>query len=336
MKMKRFRNNIMLIFACYITMGLSDSFAQAGFGVTMPNASAQLEVAANNKGVLIPRVALKTLTDTTTISNGNINSLLVYNTAVGSGLVPGFFYWEDGIWKKIIASGDSTGDDLGNHIATQDLIMSSKEIKDLDAFTAKNGKLTGLVFTTDTTDSSLVIGADGTIKKGIPSNISPLQTGSVIVVNGKMEVAQEMMLLMKEDFSTSELSKVTSIGNITNVVIDNQNKFTSSSTSNSFSVSSSGIYQIIMNCQLSTVNGDSPVIGLWNNTTSKWVARVNDHFASPTNGLQVYTLITVVEMNASDVYSFSISSNSVIKVTALSSGSTGTGATSFYGVKRVK
>lgn len=334
--MKQFRNNITLIFACYITMGLGDSFAQAGLGVTMPNASAQLEVAASNKGVLIPRVALKSLTDATTIIAGNVNSLLVYNTAVGSGLIPGFFYWEDGIWKKIIASGDATGDDLGNHTATQDLNMSSKNINNVDTFTAKNGKLTGLALTKDVTDNSLVIGADGTIKKGIPSNILASQTGSVIVVNGKMEIGQEMMLLMKEDYSTSELNKAISIGNITNVVIDNQNKFKGTTTSNSFSVGTSGTYQITMNCQLSGVNGDSPVIGLWNDTTNKWIARVNNNFMSPTDGLQMYTLIAAVEMNTSDVYSFRVADNNVVKVVAFSTGSTGTGAVSFYGLKRIK
>lgn len=249
MMMKQNKYTIVMILLCFIFIGLNDSFAQGGLGVSMPNASAQLNV---------------------------------------------------------------------------------------DTFIAKNGKLTDLVLSTEDTDDSLVVGADGTIKKGIPSNITASQTGSVIVVNGKMELAQEMMLLMKEDFST-QASEPSTIGNITNVIIDNQNKFTSSSTSNSLSVSESGIYQIIMNCQINTKSGTVPVLGVWNNTKAKWIARVNDNFLGSDTGRQMYTLITAVEMNSSDVYSFRmLSSSALVKILALSGGTTGFGPVSYFSLKRVR
>lgn len=50
-----------------------------GIGTSTPDASARLEVSATNRGVLIPRVSLTSVTDATTISNP-ATSLLVYNT----------------------------------------------------------------------------------------------------------------------------------------------------------------------------------------------------------------------------------------------------------------
>ena len=64
---------LLVVFVCA-------GYGQVGIGTSNPNTSAQLEIVANNKGVLIPRVALKNLTDDTTISNGNVKSLLVFNT----------------------------------------------------------------------------------------------------------------------------------------------------------------------------------------------------------------------------------------------------------------
>ncbi|GAB3523520.1 hypothetical protein GCM10027442_49970 [Emticicia fontis] len=60
-----------------------------------------LDVAANNKGVLIPRVSLTSATDIVTIL-APATSLLVYNTStVGSppnNVSPGFYYWNGTKW----------------------------------------------------------------------------------------------------------------------------------------------------------------------------------------------------------------------------------------------
>jgi hypothetical protein len=80
-------------------------FAQVGIGPNnfTPNASAGLEVSFTNKGVLLPRIALTSATDVTTIPSP-ATSLLVYNTGTG-GLTPaGFYYWNGSQWQ-IIGSG---------------------------------------------------------------------------------------------------------------------------------------------------------------------------------------------------------------------------------------
>ena len=72
-----------------------------GIGTLTPDATAQLDITATNKGLLIPRVALTGNTDVVTIPSPTI-SLLIYNTATaGSGSVavtPGFYFWNGTVW----------------------------------------------------------------------------------------------------------------------------------------------------------------------------------------------------------------------------------------------
>lgn len=72
-----------------------------GIGIASPNPSAKLEISATNQGVLLPRIALTSTTDATTISNGNVPSLLVYNTTTASDVTPGFYYWTGAIWQRM-------------------------------------------------------------------------------------------------------------------------------------------------------------------------------------------------------------------------------------------
>jgi hypothetical protein len=71
---------------------------------TPPNNSAMLDIDASNKGLLIPRVALTSATDITTIPSP-ATSLLVYNTGTG-GLTPaGYYYWDGSKWVKFLIIG---------------------------------------------------------------------------------------------------------------------------------------------------------------------------------------------------------------------------------------
>ncbi|WP_164732256.1 beta strand repeat-containing protein, partial [Flagellimonas oceanensis] len=82
------------------------TYGQVGVGTQTPNESAQLDVVAGDKGVLIPRVQLTGKNDSTTISNGNIESLLVFNTATTSDLAPGYYYWHNNTWNRISIEGE--------------------------------------------------------------------------------------------------------------------------------------------------------------------------------------------------------------------------------------
>jgi len=74
---------LLLIFSALI-FSVNVVNAQLGVGTPLPAASSQLDVVSTNKGILIPRVSLTGTTDATTISNGNVNSLLIFNTQTTS------------------------------------------------------------------------------------------------------------------------------------------------------------------------------------------------------------------------------------------------------------
>ncbi|MCC9019555.1 hypothetical protein [Flavobacterium lipolyticum] len=75
--------------------------AQVGIGTATPNNSSQLEIVSTDKGILIPQVSLKSSKDTSTIISGNVNSLLVFNTATISDITPGYYYWFDNKWLRL-------------------------------------------------------------------------------------------------------------------------------------------------------------------------------------------------------------------------------------------
>jgi hypothetical protein len=82
-----------------------------------PDNSAALDIRDfTNKGLLIPRIALTSNTDVTTIPSPAL-SLLVYNTGTG-GLTPaGYYYWDGSRWVRLVTMGGTPSDawlTLGN------------------------------------------------------------------------------------------------------------------------------------------------------------------------------------------------------------------------------
>ena len=74
------------------------------------NPSAIFEVAAPNKGVLIPRVSLTSVNDISTIVSP-ATSLLVYNSATAgippNHVSPGFYYWDSTKWNLLGCSSSN-------------------------------------------------------------------------------------------------------------------------------------------------------------------------------------------------------------------------------------
>lgn len=101
--------------------------AQTGIGTTTPDASAKLEVSANNKGFLPPRVTLTSGTDNSTIPNP-ATGLLVYNTGNNPNLVAGYYYWNGANWATIAnatGSGVSASFMRGSRTAAQTTGLST-------------------------------------------------------------------------------------------------------------------------------------------------------------------------------------------------------------------
>jgi len=79
------------------------SIAQVGIGTNSPEGA--LDVQSTSEGVLIPRVALNSLTDIITVTNPSgmplVESTLVYNTGAGGLSTVGFFYWNGMQWTQL-------------------------------------------------------------------------------------------------------------------------------------------------------------------------------------------------------------------------------------------
>lgn len=83
-----------------------------GTNPTIKQPSAVLEVESTNKGVLMPRVTLTSITDVTTIAMP-ANALTVFNTATAgtapNGVTPGYYYWStaDSKWIRLLNQNDA-------------------------------------------------------------------------------------------------------------------------------------------------------------------------------------------------------------------------------------
>ena len=88
--------------------------AQVGIGTTNPDLSSMLDISSSNSGLLIPRVALVSTSDVSTIALP-VTSLLVYN----SGFAPnGYYYWNGTLWVQLAVT-NSNWSLTGNTIASK-------------------------------------------------------------------------------------------------------------------------------------------------------------------------------------------------------------------------
>ena len=88
------------------------AMAQVGIGIKKPASAAQLDIVADKKGVLIPRVKLEQLTQYAPIEGDEVESLLVYHVGVNN-IKAGFYYWRNQTWVPLL-SGDTVIDRMNN------------------------------------------------------------------------------------------------------------------------------------------------------------------------------------------------------------------------------
>jgi hypothetical protein len=161
------------------------AFSQVGIGTTSPDASSSLDISSTNSGLLIPRVNLVSIVDTSTIT-APTTSLLVYNTntAISFGYGVGYYYWNGTQWEKL----QTQADDFWSRSPTGDLFP--KTINDnvgINTFspTSKlnvNGQVT--------IDQKNFGGYGGLLIKGdAPGNNYPNIAFSILNTNGDDKVA---------------------------------------------------------------------------------------------------------------------------------------------------
>lgn len=161
-------------------------FAQTGIGTTSPNASAKLEIAATDKGLLIPRMTIAQRGSISLPANG----LLIYQT---DGVVG--FYVNTGtaaspVWTRINIDWTRTGNDIaytvGNVSTTGTLTGGNSSTSSLSGFGVNINTQAGTTYTIDATDNGKVIQTTGasaitiTIPAGLPTgfNCTVIQMGA--------------------------------------------------------------------------------------------------------------------------------------------------------------
>lgn len=116
--------------------------AQVGIGTPTPNPSSQLEVVADNRGVLFPKVPLTDSVDNQTIANGNIEGLMVFNTTTNTDITPGYYYWDGDKWVRMAHESSEFGQESVLHIAQagQTTFQTPLMVQDTDKLTVyRNG-----------------------------------------------------------------------------------------------------------------------------------------------------------------------------------------------------
>lgn len=104
----------------FIVINLSSvlilSAQNVGIGTTTPNNSAALDIQSNNKGMLVPRIAL-TASNVASPVAAPADALLIYNTATaGTGsnaVTPGFYYWSAASSRWTSINQTSTNGNVG-------------------------------------------------------------------------------------------------------------------------------------------------------------------------------------------------------------------------------
>ena len=114
------------------------STAQTGIGTTTPNAAAKLEIAATDKGILIPRMT-KTQRESITLANA-ANGLLVYQTDDVVGFYVNSSTTTTPSWTRLNSDWIKTGNNIsytsGNVSTTGALTGGNSDTSSISGFTA--------------------------------------------------------------------------------------------------------------------------------------------------------------------------------------------------------
>jgi len=96
----------------FLVIGICSAYAQQVIvsddaSYTTPASGAILDVKSTSKGFMMPRVALASLTDQTTVASP-ATGLMVYNTGSGALTEKGVYFWNGTVWEKQLSAGASS------------------------------------------------------------------------------------------------------------------------------------------------------------------------------------------------------------------------------------
>lgn len=92
--------------------------AQEGFGISIPNSDAVIDLTATNKGMLLPRIALTSLTSFSPLT-AHETGMAVYNTTTAgtgvNGITPGYYFNDGTKWIRMYDDSNAPW----NNVVTQ-------------------------------------------------------------------------------------------------------------------------------------------------------------------------------------------------------------------------
>ncbi len=143
---------LIIVLSCWSKTVLSQNVGINSFSA-IPDASAMLDIASTNKGLLIPRVALTNTTSTLPIVSP-ATSLLVYNTNLVADVLPGYYYWSGAKWLQLINdsatwnvignTGTNASTDFLGTTNAQDFVIKTNAIERMSFTTGGNVAIGGL------------------------------------------------------------------------------------------------------------------------------------------------------------------------------------------------
>lgn len=87
----------------FASLTSTQTMAQQGFGTNTPDKSSAVDIVSTKRGLLIPRIDLTSTSIAAPVSNP-AQSLLVYNKNIEGDVTPGFYYWENNKWVRVMSS----------------------------------------------------------------------------------------------------------------------------------------------------------------------------------------------------------------------------------------
>jgi hypothetical protein len=161
--------------------------AQTGIGTTTPNASAKLEIAATDKGLLIPRMT-KTQREAITLSSA-ANGLMVYQTDDLAGFYVNTSTTTTVAWTRVNSNWNRSGNDIsytsGNVSTTGNLTGGNTSASTISGFGANVATISGAYSLTASDNGKIIQSTSAsaitvTIPTGLPTgfNCTIVQMGA--------------------------------------------------------------------------------------------------------------------------------------------------------------
>jgi hypothetical protein len=171
----------------FLIVNLLQLSAQTGIGTTTPNASAKLEIAATDKGLLIPRMT-KAQRETITLSSA-ANGLMVYQTDDLTGFYVNTSTTTTVAWTRVNSNWNRSGTDIsyttGNVSTTGNLTGGNAGTSTISGFGANVATISA-AYSLSASDNGKIIQSTSasaitvTIPTGLPTgfNCTIVQMGA--------------------------------------------------------------------------------------------------------------------------------------------------------------